>query len=435
MTLAKAETGQEDQADRGFSAATATAERPPLKLTVSVVICAHTIDRWEDLKRTVTSAGQEMTDEIVLVIDHCPELLTRAEFLAQLLPWNIIVAPNRFEKGLSGARNTGMAISQGDIVAFLDEDAVTEPGWLATMADHYQDPRVLGVGGMVRPDWEDGRRSWFPAELDWVVGCCYRGMPTSSVPVRSFRSANMSFRCTVLEDCGGFSSVLGRGGAIPLGYAETELCLRIGQRHPDGILRYEPASVVSRKELSEHAERRYLRSRCYAGGLSRAMVRRLAGPSRASASERSYVRPTLPRGIWGCLTHAPGGRLNGVRAALTMVMAVAFASVGYLVGWVTSRRVRAYRPLADDRPGTAPAPPQAPPDTAPDDTVQFIAAAAFAAPAEAPVLPVAAADDTIQFMAVAAPAAPAAPAQAPAQPDAAPDEPPAQPDAAPDEPP
>jgi len=380
MTLVRADTGQDGRADRGSSAAAAAAERPAVRPTVSVVICAYTVDRWEDLKQAVVSVGKETADEIVLVIDHCPELLTRAEFLAQLLPWNIVVAPNRFQQGLAGARNTGVAISQGDIVAFLDDDAAADPGWLAAMADHYQDPRVVGVGGMVRPDWEGGRPSWFPSELDWVVGCCYQGMPTSSVPVRNFIGANMSFRCTVLEDCGGFSSMLGRVGATPLGCEETELCLRIGQRHPDGILLYEPAAAVSHKVPSKRAEWRYLRSRCYAEGLSKAMVARLAGQSRALASERSYVRSTIPRGIWRCLTDAPGGRLSGAMAALTMVIAVAMTTAGYLVGRVTARRARAYPPPADDRPGTAPAGPPAQPAAAPDDTIQFTAAAAPAGP-------------------------------------------------------
>ena len=157
MTLVRADTGQDDRAGRGYSAQAAAAGRPVLGLTVSVVICACALDRWDDLKQAVISVGSQAADEIVLVIDHCAELLTQAGLLAQLLPWNIVVAPNRFGPGLAGARNTGMAVAQGDIVAFLDDRAVAGPGWLAALAGHYQDPRVLGVGGMVRPEWPDGR--------------------------------------------------------------------------------------------------------------------------------------------------------------------------------------------------------------------------------------------------------------------------------------
>ena len=209
MTLVRADTGQDDRAGRGYSAAAAAAERPVLGLTVSVVICAGALDRWDDLKQAVISVGSQAADEIVLVIDHCAELLHQAGLLAQLLPWNIAVVPNRFGPGLAGARNTGMAVAQGDIVAFLDDRAVAGPGWLAALAGHYQDPRVLGVGGMVAPEWPDGRPSWFAPELDWVVGCSYQGMPAGSVPVRTFMAANMSFRC---DGPGGLRGVLQRAG-------------------------------------------------------------------------------------------------------------------------------------------------------------------------------------------------------------------------------
>ncbi|HEY6311551.1 MAG TPA: hypothetical protein VIY52_12220, partial [Streptosporangiaceae bacterium] len=77
----------------------------------------------------------------------------------------------------------------------------------------------------------------------------------------------------------------------------------------------------------------------------------------------------------------------------------ALMTAGYLAGTVTARRARAYPPLADDQPGTAAAGPPAPPAATPDNTIQFIAAAAFI---EAPAPPAAAPDDTIQFMAAAA---------------------------------
>ena len=394
MTLVRADTGQDDGAGRGYSAAAAAAERPVLGLTVSVVICAGALDRWDDLKQAVISVGSQAADEIVLVVDHCAELLHQAGLLAQLLPWNIAVVPNRFGPGLAGARNTGVAVAQGDIVAFLDDRAAAGPGWLAALAGHYQDPRVLGVGGMVRPEWPDGRPSWFAPELDWVVGCSYQGMPAGSVAVRTFLAANMSFRCTVLEDCGGFSSVLAGAVAVPPGWEDTELCLRISRRHPEGILVYEPAAVVSHQVPGPQATRGYLRSACYAQGRSRALAARLAGPSPAFAPGRSYAGPALPARIWRCLTHPAGGRLSGVMAALTMIIAVAITTAGHLAGTITARRAAAYPPLPADQPHTVPGAPPAPPDTTPGEP-------------QAP--PDAAADDTIQFRAVPAPAGPRAP--------------------------
>ena len=166
---------------------------------------------------------------------------------------------------------------------------------------------------------------------------------------------------------------------------------------------YEPAAVVSHQVPGTQATRGYLRSACYAQGRSRALAARLAGPSRAFAPGRSYAGPALPGRIWRSLTHPAGGRLSGVMAALTMVIAVAITTAGYLAGTITARRAAAYPRLAGDQPDTAPGAPPAPPDTAPgepqastatDDTIQFRAVPAPAGP-WAP--PAAALDDTIQF--------------------------------------
>ena len=309
-----------------------TAARP----TVSVVVCAFTEDRWEDLSRAISSvhAQTEAARETILVIDYCPGLLRRAR--RELA--GVIVVPNRFEKGLSGGRNTGVAEARGDVVAFMDDDAAADPDWIARLAARYQDPRVVGVGGLVTPVWDTGRPSWFPPELDWVVGCSYRGMATGTEPVRNFIGANMSFRRDIVEDVRGFSTGLGRMGTVPLGCEETELCLRISQRYPEGVLLYEPAAAVSHTVRRQRASWGYLRSRCFAEGLSKAQVARLAGAQRALASERSYVRSTIPRGVGRSLAAAARGRLAGMATALALVTAVVVTSVGYVVGRIAVSR-------------------------------------------------------------------------------------------------
>ena len=342
---------QETPEDSRSTASMAMVGKAGMRPKVSVVICAYSLGRWEDLQRAIQSVRKqtEVAEEIVLVVDHCPELLKQAN----LLPLDIIVIPNRFEKGLSGARNTGAVRARGDIVAFLDDDAAADPDWLTRIVNHYEDPRILGVGGMVRPYWEGGRPRWFPSELDWVVGCCYRGMPSSSAPVRNFIGANMSFRRAVLQDSGGFSHGLGQGGAIPPGCEEAELCLRISQRNPDGILLYEPAAAVRHRVSYQRATWSYLRSRCYAEGLSKAVVARLAGPDRVLASERAYARSAVPRGIWRSLADAAHGKLAGALAALALVVAVAVTATGYLVGTITGRGSSADFTLVSSTPGTA----------------------------------------------------------------------------------
>jgi Glycosyl transferase family 2 len=320
-------------------AAPATLAESAPRPAVSVVVCAFTEDRWGDLSRALDSVrGQaEPPLEIILVVDHCPGLLLRAERELR----GVTVMANRFTQGLSGGRNTGTARAAGDVVAFLDDDAVADPGWIARIADGYADTQVLGVGGLVRPVWDAERPAWFPPELDWVVGCSYRGMPVARGPVRNFIGANMSFRRTVLAEVGGFSTDLGRVGTVPLGCEETELCLRVSQRYPESVLLYEPAASVGHRVREQRATWDYLSSRCYAEGLSKARVASMAGAGRALSAERAYLASTVLRGVGRSLADAFRGRLAGLTAALILLAAVAWTGAGYLAGRLPALRGRA----------------------------------------------------------------------------------------------
>lgn len=310
--------------------------------SASVVICAYTEDRWHQLTRAVNSAlGQSQPPlEVVLVIDHCPPLLQRArESFA-----DVVIVPNARTRGLAGARNTGVARASGEVVAFLDDDAVASPDWLERLLDAYADPAVVGVGGMVRPHWVDGRPAWFPDELGWVVGCSYRGMPEDPAPVRNVIGANMSFRRGLLVDLGGFRTGLGRIGTLPLGCEETELCIRAAETSGGGIVLYQPMATVDHCVPAARASWSYLWSRCYAEGLSKAAVAKLTGPGPALATERAYVLRAIPRGIAHGVGQACRGRLSGLLTAWALFAGVAVTTAGYLAGRLKASRMAARLP-------------------------------------------------------------------------------------------
>ena len=128
--------------------------------TCAVVICAYTEDRWDDTLQAVASvqAQRPAPHDLILVVDHNPALQSR---LAERLPGVRVVA-NSNERGLSGARNTGVELTDADVVVFLDDDAAAQPGWLEGLARHYADPDVLGVGGRIDPWWATERPAWWP---------------------------------------------------------------------------------------------------------------------------------------------------------------------------------------------------------------------------------------------------------------------------------
>src|SRR5512133_1867164 len=96
--------------------------------TISVVIRTYTEARWDSLLAAVESAEQQTRppDEIVLVVDHNQNLYER---LREALPAAVVV-PNRGAAGSSGAWNAGVQAATGEILAFIDDDAVAAPNWL-----------------------------------------------------------------------------------------------------------------------------------------------------------------------------------------------------------------------------------------------------------------------------------------------------------------
>ncbi|MEU9079751.1 glycosyltransferase family 2 protein [Kitasatospora sp. NPDC048538] len=307
---------------------------------LSVIVCAYTLDRWDDLRAAIGSLhGQHRPpDEVLLVVDHCPELVRRAgaEFPG------VLVLPNHERQGLSGARNSGVAAASQEVVAFLDDDAAAEPGWTGHLLAPYRDPRVQGVGGLVLPRWDGGRPSWFPAEFDWVVGCSYRGLPTRRSAVRNFIGANMSFRRAEVLAAGGFRTDLGRVGTRPLGCEETELCLRLAERDPRGLLLHEPAAVVRHHVPAGRSTWAYFRARCFAEGRSKAAVARNRGSRAALASERRYLTATIPAALARSLRAAGADP----RRAAALLAGVSVTVLGYAAG-----RIAAALP---GRPATAP---------------------------------------------------------------------------------
>lgn len=305
--------------------------------SISAVICAYTEERWDDMCAAVDSLRRQTLppSEILLVVDHNPALLARVR---ASLPGVVAIA-NRQERGLSGGKNSGIAAARGELIAFLDDDAVAAPDWLERLAAGYTHPEVLGVGGATDPAWTGERPSWFPEEFFWVVGCTYRGTPLAAEPVRNLFGGNASFRRSVFESVGGFRCDMGRVGKRPVGCEETEFCIRLRQRWPQGILRYEPGARIYHRVPASRGSWHYYHSRCYGEGLSKAMVARLVGSSDALATERGYTLRTLPQGIARGLGDAVRrSDAMGLARAASIVTGLAATTAGYLVGAVSGRR-------------------------------------------------------------------------------------------------
>ncbi|MEU1854001.1 glycosyltransferase family 2 protein [Streptomyces sp. NPDC019990] len=314
---------------------------------ISVVICAYTEDRWEDVLAAVSSVRAQSRPalETLLVVDHNETLRERLakEYEQYEEPSEggvVRVLANAGPRGLSAGRNTGIAAARGEVVAFLDDDAVAERDWLRHFAEAYADPRVMAVGGRTKPVWASGRRpGWFPEEFDWVVGCTYRGLPRGRVRVRNVLGGNASFRRSAFDAAGGFATGIGRDGdKRPLGCEETELCIRLSRARPDAVLLIDDRAVIHHRVPKARERFRYFRARAYAEGLSKALVARSVGAGKGLESERRYATRVLPAGVARGLRDALLARPGGAGRAAAIVAGVLTAAGGYVVGSVRARR-------------------------------------------------------------------------------------------------
>jgi GT2 family glycosyltransferase len=301
---------------------------------VSVVICAYTEARWDELVMAIESVRHQTrpAGEIIVVIDHNPKLFDRAR---QGLV-GIVVVENREQRGLSGARNTGIAVSHGDVIAFLDDDAEAEPDWLEQLTHWFSRDNVAGVGGIVEPRWETAQPAWFPNEFSWVVGCSYRGLPLTSAAVRNLFGGCMCIRRAAFDLVGGFRGSIGRSNGRPMGCEETEFCIRVHQHRPEWRFMYEPRAWAYHHVPAQRTTWEYFRSRCYAEGLSKAQVAFLVGVGDGLSSERTYATQALPRGILRGISDAFLRRdLTGLLRAGAIVAGLGYTVLGFCVGIVT----------------------------------------------------------------------------------------------------
>jgi GT2 family glycosyltransferase len=299
--------------------------------SISVVVCAYTEERWEDIVAAIGSCHAQTIPplETIVVVDHNPVLLQRLRSSVR----NIVAVENHEVQGLSGARNSGIHSARGEVVAFLDDDAIADPNWLERLGTAYTDPAVIGVGGSVAPLWPRRRPRAFPAEFDWIVGCTYRGMPETTSSVRNMIGANISLRRDLFAEIGGFRSGIGRVGKRPLGCEETELCIRARQRWPEATILFEPGARVRHRVTAERIRWSYFRARCYAEGLSKVMVASHTGVRDGLASERTYALRPLPLGVLRGLRDALTLRdLAGIARSGAIIVGLGITVAGYAAG-------------------------------------------------------------------------------------------------------
>jgi glycosyltransferase involved in cell wall biosynthesis len=297
-------------------------------ISASVVIAAFSSERWDYLRDAVASVAPQTRPalETIVVIDHNPDLLARAR---RELPGAVVI-PNTGARGASGARNTGVARSRGEVAVFLDDDACATPDWLEQLLVHFDDPDVVGVGGRVDPLWATAQPRWFPGEFGWTVGASYVGMPAETARVRNVWANNMAVRRSAFDAVGGFREDFGKVGTASRP-EDTDLCLRVA-----GTWLYEPTSAVGHWVPGRRASFRYFMHRCFDEGVGKVGLAALNGTGTSTSQERGYAVHVLPKAIFRGLRETVRGDGSGALRDAAIVVGLGAAVAGFAFGGVAT---------------------------------------------------------------------------------------------------
>lgn len=287
---------------------------------VSAIICTHNRDSY--LGAAIDSLlAQDFADFEIVVVDNASIDRTRA--VVELRSGvKYVYEP---VTGLSVARNTGARVATGQILAYLDDDAVASPHWLSVLYAAYQDDEKLAIaGGKVTLIWPSGYSAppWLSDGLAGNLGAYDLGDRVVYIhdPGLTPRGLNYSIRSTFLLQIGGFNVNLGRVGKNLLSNEEllmTEQALKLGWQ-----VAYLPDALVAHNVSPERLNQSWFFSRSWWQGISECYREKISG--RAGLGQLLRGSERLIRGLYKSLKHLgdPAQRFDN--------LVYTYGQIGYL---------------------------------------------------------------------------------------------------------
>lgn len=207
-------------------------------MMLSVIVV--TLNRSEMLRRCLQClAAQTRLPDQIIVVDGSKDDLSR-----QIVATHERVLYLRNERGygnMAGSRNIGLQSATGDIIAFIDDDALAHPTWAFHLLETYSDSKVGAVGGRAinahTPE-EVGIEEIGRLKPTGSLAGNFDNDPGRVLEVDHIIGCNMSFRREVLAKLGGWRDFF-TGTEVA---EETDVCLRT-KRSGYKIL-FNPAAVV-----------------------------------------------------------------------------------------------------------------------------------------------------------------------------------------------
>jgi len=187
--------------------------------TVSIVVPVKNGEATiGDLLNSLTQLDYNKKKVEIIVVDGNSTDRTRE--IAAKYPVKLIKENG---KGLNAARNTGVAQSTGEIIAFTDADCVAPPDWLRKLVRNFKNPNVGCVGGSTKGYYEDFLSKYSDNSIIPVLRRFkkYETRDNVGALLQYPAGCNMALRKIAIEKAGGFDE------SIHFGFDEDELVERI----------------------------------------------------------------------------------------------------------------------------------------------------------------------------------------------------------------
>jgi glycosyltransferase involved in cell wall biosynthesis len=302
-------------------------------MKVSVVICTYAMDRYDVFSECVDSALAQTYDplEVVIVVDGNDEVFERVRADYGGLD-DVVLHCNDANQGISHSRTHGAELASGEVVAFIDDDAVAEKDWVAELTRVYDETDAIAVGGHVAPDWVTEKPDFFPEEFYWLVGCDERGMGEHMEELRNTYGSNISFRRDVFLSVGGYDENTGRHGDKHIQAHEAPVCIRMANKYGKGVI-YNTDAVVHHKLFDYRGDFHWLVFRSFWQGYSKRIMDLLLPEAKGDKNE--YLQQLLLGFVLLRLKRLVADpSVPKVKQLMTIFLFTAAVGFGYLYGFL-----------------------------------------------------------------------------------------------------
>ncbi len=185
---------------------------------LSVILCTYNRDKY--LYNVLKSIAENDLDpnqyEIVLVNNNCTDNTeSECQRFQHDFPNVVLRCFKETQQGLSYARNRGIQEAKGDLLVYVDDDALVNEAYLRTYADFFaQHPEADAAGGPIIPQYETSEPAWMSHYIKMLLtGYKYNGEQVKEFAPNDYPGGgNAAYRAAVFQQVGLFNVDLGRKG-------------------------------------------------------------------------------------------------------------------------------------------------------------------------------------------------------------------------------